>query len=58
MAKTRPEANEPAYEKTQILLAYEGAKRDVLSAILEDGKLYTKQSVETLLADILKKEVK
>lgn len=58
MAKDKAAKPEPAYEKMQFLQMYEGAKRDVLSVLLDDGKLYTKQDVETLLTEALQREVK
>jgi len=58
LTKAKTEATEPKFEKAQILSLYAGAKRDILHAVLEEGRFYTRQETEKLLDSILKKGVK
>ncbi|KZS45703.1 hypothetical protein AWU65_07140 [Paenibacillus glucanolyticus] len=51
---------ESAYEKAQFLVSsrYTPAQRDILAAVLEDGKSYTDNQAKQALETYLRKELK
>lgn len=52
-------ANEPVFTKKQIVESYRFANnRDVIDALLEDGKSYSIKEVDSIVKSFLEKEVK
>lgn len=57
MAKKEKQA--PVFAKGDLLRAKRYSdKRDILNALLEDGKTYTLEEVDKMILNFLKKEVK
>lgn len=54
-----PNAEQPAYSKEQFLASkrFTAAQRDVLAAVLEDGKTYTDFQAKQALEAYLRKEL-
>ena len=53
------EKNEPTpvFSKEQLMSVRRGVDRDILSALLEDGKTYTKKQADTLVNKFKKGKV-
>lgn len=49
---------ENRFTKTQVLASKKFTNKDLINAILEDGKTYTLKEVETIINDYLKRKVK
>lgn len=63
MAKTNPtapaEGQAPAYSKAQLAASQKYAnRRDLISALLDDGKTYTLDEVDTLIEKFMKGKVR
>lgn len=59
MRKTSPDAEGASYTKEQLLRSKKyAARRDLLGALLEDGKAYTLQQVDKEINNFLKRKVK
>ncbi len=59
MRKTSPDAEAASYTKDQLLRSQRYAsRRDLLGALLEDGKSYTAAQVDKEINQFLKRKVK
>lgn len=59
MRKTSPDAEAASYTKDQLLRSKKNAtRRDLLGALLEDGKTYTAAQVDREINQFLKRKVK
>ena len=59
MRKTSPDAEAASYTKDQLLRSKKyAARRDLLGALLEDGKTYTAAQVDREINHFLKRKVK
>lgn len=59
MRKTSPDAAAASYTKDQLLRSKKyAARRDLLGALLEDGKTYTAAQVDREINQFLKRKVK
>lgn len=59
MRKTSPDAEAASYTKDQLLRSKKyAARRDLLGALLEDGKAYTAAQVDREINQFLKRKVK
>lgn len=59
MRKTSPDAGAASYTKDQLLRSKKyAARRDLLGALLEDGKTYTAAQVDRKINQFLKRKVK
>lgn len=59
MRKTSPDAEAASYTKDQLLRSKKYvARRDLLGALLEDGKTYTAAQVDREINQFLKRKVK
>ncbi len=59
MRKTSPDAEAASYTKDQLLRSKKyAARRDLLGALLEDGKTYTAAQVDREINQFLKRKVK
>lgn len=59
MRKTSPDAEAASYTKDQLLQSKKyAARRDLLGALLEDGKTYTAAQVDREINQFLKRKVK
>ena len=59
MRKTSPDAEAASYTKDQLLRSKKyAARRDLLGALLEDGKTYTTAQVDREINQFLKRKVK
>lgn len=59
MRKTSPDAEAASYTKDQLLRSKKyAARRDLLRALLEDGKTYTVAQVDREINQFLKRKVK
>ena len=59
MRKTSPDAEAASYTKDQLLRSKKyTARRDLLGALLEDGKTYTAAQVDREINQFLKRKVK
>ena len=59
MRKTSPDAGAASYTKDQLLRSKKyAARRDLLGALLEDGKTYTAAQVDREITQFLKRKVK
>ena len=59
MRKTSPDAEAASYTKDQLLRPKKyAARRDLLGALLEDGKTYTAAQVDREINQFLKRKVK
>lgn len=59
MRKTSLDAEAASYTKDQLLRSKKyAARRDLLGALLEDGKAYTLQQVDKEINNFLKRKVK
>jgi len=57
--KTSPDAEAASYTKDQLLRSKKyAARRDLLGALLEDGKTYTAAQVDREINQFLKRKVK
>ena len=58
MRKTSPDAEAASYTKDQLLRSKKyAARRDLLGALLEDGKTYTAAQVDREINQFLKRKV-
>lgn len=56
---TKKEKQAPVFTKSDLVRAKRYSdKRDILNALLEDGKTYTLEEVDKMILNFLKKEVK
>ncbi len=59
MRKTSPDAEAASYTKDQLLRSKKyAARRDLLGALLEDGKTYTAAQVDREINQFFKRKVK
>ena len=59
MRKTSPDAEAASYTKDQLLRSKKyAARRDLLGALLEEGKTYTAAQVDREVNQFLKRKVK
>lgn len=59
MRKTSPDAEAASYTKDQLLRSKKyAARRDLLGALLEDGKTYTAAQVDREINQFLKRKVR